>query len=277
MSSAYHPQSDGQTEVVNNSLEHYLGAFAADRPQTWVEWLPLAKFWFNTNFHTSTKLTPFETLFGYPPPKLLDYIPGTTKIDSVDVQLRTRQQLLALLKQNLVPAQERMKVNANKHRTEREFAKGDWVYLRLMPYKQKSMKQKHLGKLAPRYYGPFQILHRVGSIPIFIPLPFHVSCLKEKLGKHVAAVLSLPFVDAAGSLSPEPVAVLQTRTHNLRSGTLTQVLVQQQGEGVDDATCCNNSFLTLWAMCFKGRVLVRDIWVSANKKLGCCMIVMQLY
>ena len=135
MSSAYHPQSDGQTKVVNNSLEHYLRAFAADRPQTWVEWLPLAKFWFNTKFHISTKLTPFETLFGYPPPKLLDYIPGTTKIDSVDVQLRTRQQLLALLKQNLVPAQERMKVNANKHRTEREFAKGDWVYLRLLPYK----------------------------------------------------------------------------------------------------------------------------------------------
>ena len=181
----------------------------------------MVEFWFNTNFHTSTKLTPFETLFGYPPPKLLDYILGTTKVDSVEVQLRTRQQLLALLKQNLVPAQERMKVNANKHRTEREFAKGDWVYLRLMPYKQKSMKQKHLGKLAPRYYGPFQILHRVGSIPIFIPLPFHVSCLKEKLGKHVAAILSLPFVDAAGSLSPEPVAVLQTRTHNLRSGTIT--------------------------------------------------------
>ena len=154
-----------------------------------------------------------------------------------------------------------------------------------MPYKQKSMKQKHLGKLAPIYYGPFQILHRVGKVSYRLDLPpnsiihptFHVSCLKEKLGKHVAVVLSLPSVDAAGSLSPEPVAVLQTRTHNLRSGTITQVLVQRQGEGVDDATCCNNSFLTLWAMCFKGRVLVRDIWVSANKKLGCCMIVMQLY
>ena len=125
MSSAYHPQSNGQTEVVNNSLEHYLRAFAADRRQTWVEWLPLAEFWFNTNFHTSTKLTPFEALFGYPPPKLLDYILSTTKVDSMDVQLRTRQQLLALSKHNLVAAQERMKVNADKHRTEREFAKGD--------------------------------------------------------------------------------------------------------------------------------------------------------
>ena len=140
MSSAYHPQTDGQIEVVNKSLEHYLRAFAANRPQSWVEWLPLAEFWFNTNFHTSTKLTPFEALFGYPPPKLLDYILGTTKVETVDVQLRTKQQLMALLKQNLVAAQERMKVNADKHRTEREFALGDWIYLKLLPYKQKSMK-----------------------------------------------------------------------------------------------------------------------------------------
>ena len=125
MSSACHPQTDGQIEVVNKSLEHDLRAFATNRPQTWVEWLPLAEFWFNTNFHTSTKLTPFEALFGYPPPKLLDYILSTTKVDSMDVQLRTRQQLLALSKHNLVAAQERMKVNADKHKTEREFAKGD--------------------------------------------------------------------------------------------------------------------------------------------------------
>ena len=201
MSSACHPQTDGQIEVVNKSLEHYLRAFATNRPQTWVEWLPLAEFQFNTNFHTSTRLTLFEALFGYPPPKLLDYIPGTTKVDSVDVQLRTRQQLLGLLKQNFVAAQERMKVNADKHRTEREFALGDWIYLKLLPYKQKSMKQKHLGKLAPRYFGPFQVLHRVGKVSYRLDLPpdsrihptFHVSCLKEKLGKHVAVVPSLPF------------------------------------------------------------------------------------
>ena len=91
MSSAYHSQSDGQTEVVNKSLEHHLRAFAVDRPHSWVDWLPLVEYWFNTNFHTSTKLTPFEALFGYPPPRLLDYIPSTTKVDNVDVHLRTRQ------------------------------------------------------------------------------------------------------------------------------------------------------------------------------------------
>ncbi|XP_075674861.1 uncharacterized protein LOC142644061 [Castanea sativa] len=66
--SSYHPQ----TEVVNKSLEHYLRAFAADKPNTWVEWLPLTDFWFNTNFHISSKMTPFEALYGYPPPRVLD-------------------------------------------------------------------------------------------------------------------------------------------------------------------------------------------------------------
>ena len=140
MSSTYHPQSDGQTKVVNKSLEHYLKAFVADKPQSWVEWLPLAEFWFNTNFHVSLKMTPSEALYGFAPPRLLDYILGTTKVDILDVHLQTRQQLISLLKQNLVAAQERMKAIANKHRTVREFVVGDWVYLKLQPYKQMSLR-----------------------------------------------------------------------------------------------------------------------------------------
>ena len=65
---------------------------------------------------------------------------------------------------------------------------------------------------------------------------FHVSCLKGKLDKHVAFVPTLPSVDSDGILSPEPVAVLQVRTHQLRSRTISQVLVQWQGESPDDAT-----------------------------------------
>lgn len=59
MSSAYHPQTDGQTEVVNKCLEQYLRSFSADRPTEWLDWLYLAKFWFNTNYHSATKLTPY--------------------------------------------------------------------------------------------------------------------------------------------------------------------------------------------------------------------------
>jgi transposase InsO family protein len=80
MSSSYHPQSDRQTEVVNKSLEHYLRAFATDKPSLWVEWLPLAEYWFNTNYHTSTKLSPFEALYGYLPPRLIEFVPGHTRV-----------------------------------------------------------------------------------------------------------------------------------------------------------------------------------------------------
>ena len=121
--------------MVNRSLEQYLRAFAHDKPHTWFDWLHLAEFWFNTNYHTSTKLTPYEALYGFPPPKILDYIPGTTKVDALDKLLHSRSQMLALLKQNLCAAQSRMKLQADQHRSDRHFSVVDWVYLRLQPYR----------------------------------------------------------------------------------------------------------------------------------------------
>ena len=73
-----------------------------------------------------------------------------------------------------------------------------------------------MGKLSPRYYGPFQILKKVGQVSYKLDLPlnsklcptFHVSYVKEKLGQHVAAIPTLPSIDAKGILSPEPIDVL---------------------------------------------------------------------
>uniref|UniRef100_A0A2N9J2Z8 Reverse transcriptase n=2 Tax=Fagus sylvatica TaxID=28930 RepID=A0A2N9J2Z8_FAGSY len=244
MSTAYHPQTDGQTEVVNRSLEQYLRAFAADKPSQWANWLPLAEYWFNTNYHTSTKTTPFEALYGYPPPRLLEYIPGTTRVEAVDDYLYTRQQALSLLKTNLVAAQERMKLQADKNRTEREFLVGDWVYLRLQPFKQRSMHQK-MGKLAPKFYGPYQILEKVGAVAYKLDLPndalihpvFHVSCLKAKLGQSILPLNKLPLVNSLGHITPEPVQILQQRhitTRRQQKGT--EVLVQWEGASKADAT-----------------------------------------
>ena len=66
-SSAYHPQTDGQTEVVNRSLEGYLRCFAGHQPSTWTNWLPWAEWWYNTTFHSAIQLTPFEAVYGRPP------------------------------------------------------------------------------------------------------------------------------------------------------------------------------------------------------------------
>lgn len=215
ISSAYHPQSDRQTAVVNRSLEQYLRAFVGDRPHTWASWLYLAEFWFNSNYHTSTKMSPFEALYGFAPPRILDYVPGLTKVAAVETVLHDKSILLELLKQNLVVAQARMKAQANQHRSDKSYRVGDWVFLRLQPYRQLSLIYKGFHKLSPRYFGPFQILQQVGPMAYKLDLPsdclihlvFHVSCLKP--GAHTIPFPTLPPIDSDGFLNPEPIAILQ--------------------------------------------------------------------
>ena len=78
---------------------------------------------------------------------------------------------MSLLKKNFLLAQERMKVQVDKHRVKRNFSEGDWVYFRLQPYRQRSLKPNALGKLSPKFYGPFQVQHRVGEVAYKLDLP----------------------------------------------------------------------------------------------------------
>lgn len=78
--SAHHPQTNGQTEVVNKCLETHLRCMILDCPSSWNKWLPLAEWWYKNNFHSSAQVTPYEIVYNQPPPLHMPYIPGKQKL-----------------------------------------------------------------------------------------------------------------------------------------------------------------------------------------------------
>jgi hypothetical protein len=88
LSSAFHPQTDGQPEAINHIIAMYLRCLTGDRPMSWLQWLPLAEFCYNTSFQSALKTTPFNVVYGHDPPPLLTYEPGLSSVAAVDGQLR---------------------------------------------------------------------------------------------------------------------------------------------------------------------------------------------
>ena len=164
LSTAYHPQSDGLTEVLNRCLEDYLRCFTAENPRTWLQYLPWAEWCYNTSWHSAIKMTPFEAVYGRPPPSLLDYVAGTSKIDAIDGILQSWTELISQLQSNITRAQLRMRNQANAHRTDAEFQIDDWVFVKLQPYRQSSVALRQSHKLSKRFFGLFHIIERIGKV-----------------------------------------------------------------------------------------------------------------
>jgi transposase InsO family protein len=234
MSSSYHPQSDGQTERLNQSMDTFLRCFANACPSKWSSWLPLAEFWYNSSPHSALGRSPFEALYGFPPRHF-----GISALDSVSVPelstwLTDRATISDLLQQHLARAKERMKRQADKNRTERTFQVGDWVLVKLQPYVQTTLAPRSNQKLAFKYFGPFQITARVGTVAYTLDLPsssavhptFHVSQLKKAVlpGTLVSSLFPTDI-----ELPRVPIAILQRRQAPTTAGMGEQVLVQWSG------------------------------------------------
>ncbi|XP_052728408.1 transposon Tf2-1 polyprotein isoform X1 [Vigna angularis] len=243
MSTAYHPETDGQTEVVNRVLEGYLRCFCSEQPAGWMAVLPWAEYWYNTNYQGAIKCTPFETVYGRQPPSLHRYIPGETLVEAVSQELLTRDEALRQLKFHLEKAQEQMIRQANKKRKPTNFEVGDWVYLRIRPHRQTSMPTRLHPKLSARYFGPFQISQRVGEVAYKLQLPdtarihpvFHVSQLKKAIGER-RVEKELPRELQAEGPSFWPVGVLGRRQAQQGKKTVPQLLIEWQEGGSDGAT-----------------------------------------
>lgn len=240
-STAYHPQSDGQTEEVDRCIETYLRCMTHERPGQWIKWLPMAEWWYNSNYHTATQLTPFEIVYGTPPPIHVPYFPGDSKIESVDQLLSDRESSMKIMRYHLQRAQNHMKQQADDHRVDRSFEIGDWLFVKLQSYRQCSVVPRSNLKLSHLYYGPFQVEDKIGEVAYKLKLPscseihlvFHISQLQRKVPNSKGICTDLPLRTMKVR---SPKAVIDRKVVKRGNKAATKLLIQWEGEEPEDAT-----------------------------------------
>lgn len=168
---------------------------------------------------------------------------GDIPTSNADVELliQNRDALLQELRDNLAIAQGRMHDSANKKRRDVEFSVGEWVYLKLRPYRQVSVAMRRAEKLAPRFFGPYLIVERVGKVAYKLALPptsqihpvFHVSQLKKAVAP-LTKVHELPLVLSSSlEWNAEPEELIDIR----KSSTDKQVEVLVKWKDLPDFEC----------------------------------------
>jgi hypothetical protein len=132
LSTAFHPQADGQSEVVNKVIAMYLRCVTSDRPRAWVNWLAWVEYCYNTSYHSALRTSPFEVVYGRSSPPMLPFEPRMARTEAAGDLLRTRDEILVEVRQRLLQAQQMSKKYYDAHHHEAEFVVGDWVWLRLL-------------------------------------------------------------------------------------------------------------------------------------------------
>ena len=174
LSTAYHPQTDGQSEALNRIVEDYLRAYCADEPIAWVNLLPLAQFAYNNSMNAATKTTPNNLLFGMDC-NIRFHADNTPRerIPEAHARIKKLHELRQGLREHLTKANERMAKYYNQNHVPKQFKTDQLVKL-----STKNLKIKH-PKLAPRWIGPFPILERIGGQAYRLALPDKYSRLHD--------------------------------------------------------------------------------------------------
>lgn len=155
MSSAYHPQSNGQTERINQCLEMFLRCAVHQTLSQWAKWLDSAESWYNSYYQSTLKRSPFKAMYGIDPK--WGVFPDQLVTTSLEAQLeiQQRQDFLDIIKTNLASAQNRMKFYTDSIKTPCQFQVGNWVYLKLQSFAQLSIARRLCAKLSFKYFSPF--------------------------------------------------------------------------------------------------------------------------
>ena len=255
MSTSFHPQTDGQTEVMNRTLEDYLRAFTRDGQDRWDEMLTMAEFAMNNAVNSSTGETPFFLNYGRHPvtPNIQEFGSRLAQVntpregyehfatdspaDQIPAVLRYTEHFQKTLEQaklRLQQAQQRQKAYADRHRRYVEYEEGEQVLLN-----SHNLKLKHPGsrKLLPRWVGPFTVERRIGPVAYRLALPdsmrtvhpvFHISRL-AKYRTDGRCQPPPPLIELEGELEYEVEKILEKRTRKFGRRNRLEYLIQWRG------------------------------------------------
>ncbi|KAL0539731.1 hypothetical protein IC582_023947 [Cucumis melo] len=244
-STAFHPQTDGQTERLNQVLEDMLRACALEFPGSWDSHLHLMEFAYNNSYQATIGMAPFEALYGKccRSPVCWDEV-GEQRLMGPEL-VQSTNEAIQKIRSRMHTAQSRQKSYADVRRKDLEFEVGDKVFLKVAPMRGVLRFEKR-GKLSPRFVGPFEILERIGPVAYRLALPpslstvhdvFHVSMLRKYVSdpSHVVDYEPLE-IDENLSYVEQPVEVLAREVKTLRNKQIPLVKVLWRNHRVEEAT-----------------------------------------
>ncbi|KAL0554084.1 hypothetical protein IC582_007995 [Cucumis melo] len=244
-STAFHPQTDGQTERLNQILEDMLRACVLEFSGSWDSHLHLMEFAYNNSYQATIGMAPFEALYGKccRSPVCWGEV-GEQRILGPEL-VQTTNAAIQKIRARMLTAQSRQKSYADVRRKDLEFEVGDMVFLKVAPMKG-VLRFAKKGKLSPRFVGPFEILERIGPVAYRLALPpsfaavhdvFHISMLRKYVADPTHVVDFEPLqISENLSYEEQPVEVLAREVKKLRSREIPLVKILWQNHGVEEAT-----------------------------------------
>ncbi|KAG8473027.1 hypothetical protein CXB51_034902 [Gossypium anomalum] len=244
-STAFHPQTDGQSERVIQILEDMLRGCVIDFRGSWEDYLPLAEFAYNNSYQVSIQMAPYEALYGRRcrTPSCWTEL-GERQVLGPELVVDTEDKV-KLIRDRLKEASDRQKSYADLKRKEIEYSVGDKVFLKVSPWK-KLLQFGKKGKLSLRFIGPYRVLKRVGPVAYQLELPlkldrihdaFHASMLRRYRSDptHVVPVAEID-VQTDLTFEEEPVQILDRDVKVLRKKFVPLVKVLWRNHGREEAT-----------------------------------------